>query len=66
VRRPRVPPLGSACHTTQNDMVKMLLLTGVMVAEKTTTWGARLVLPVGLALIAGGLAVATTALFTAN
>jgi predicted metal-binding membrane protein len=42
----------------------MLLLAGVMVAEKTTSWGARLVAPAGLALIAGGLAVAGVALFT--
>jgi predicted metal-binding membrane protein len=42
----------------------MLLLTGVMVAEKTTTWGGRLVAPVGFALIAGGLATAGIALFT--
>jgi predicted metal-binding membrane protein len=52
--------------TGTGSLLWMLLLTGVMVAEKTTTWGARLVSPAGLALIAGGLAVATTALFTAN
>ncbi|MPZ60952.1 MAG: DUF2182 domain-containing protein [Propionibacteriales bacterium] len=40
----------------------MLLLTAVMVAEKTTSWGARLVTPVGVALITGGLAVSLTAL----
>jgi predicted metal-binding membrane protein len=43
--------------TGTGSLLWMLLLTGVMVAEKTTSWGARLVAPAGIALIAGGLAV---------
>jgi predicted metal-binding membrane protein len=35
----------------------MLALTAVMVAEKTTRWGARLVAPVGSALLAAGLTI---------
>lgn len=50
--------------TGVGSLLWMLLLTGVMVAEKTTAWGSRLVAPAGLALIAGGLAVIGTALFT--
>jgi predicted metal-binding membrane protein len=50
--------------TGAGSLLWMLLLTGVMVAEKTTTWGGRLVAPAGIALIAGGLATAGLALFT--
>jgi predicted metal-binding membrane protein len=50
--------------TGVGSLLWMLLLTGVMVAEKTTAWGARLVTPAGLALIAGGLAIIGTSLFT--
>jgi predicted metal-binding membrane protein len=46
------------------SLLWMLLLTAVMVAEKTTSWGARLVAPAGIALIAGGLTIAGTSLFT--
>jgi predicted metal-binding membrane protein len=34
------------------DLAWMLGLTAVMVAEKTTRWGPRLVAPVGIALLA--------------
>jgi len=50
--------------TGVGSLLWMLLLAGVMVAEKTTAWGARLVAPAGIALIAGGLAVTGTTLFT--
>ncbi len=50
--------------TGTGSLLWMLVLTAVMVAEKTTTWGTRLVAPAGIALIAGGLATAGTALFT--
>lgn len=50
--------------TGTGSLLWMLVLTGVMVAEKTTAWGSRLVTPAGIALIAGGLAVIGTALFT--
>jgi len=40
----------------------MLALTAVMVAEKTTRWGARLTTPVGVALLAGAVLVAASAL----
>jgi predicted metal-binding membrane protein len=43
----------------------MLLLTGVMVAEKTTSWGARLVTPTGVGFIASGLLVVVTSATTA-
>jgi predicted metal-binding membrane protein len=39
----------------------MLLLTALMVAEKTTAWGARLVTPAGIAFIASGALIAVTA-----
>jgi predicted metal-binding membrane protein len=42
----------------------MLLLTGVMVAEKTTSWGARLVAPTGVAFIASGVLIAVTSATT--
>ncbi|MGY1643576.1 DUF2182 domain-containing protein [Geodermatophilus sp. SYSU D00703] len=41
----------------------MLVLTAVMVAEKTARWGARLVRPVGFALLLCGVAVCSSALF---
>jgi predicted metal-binding membrane protein len=41
----------------------MLLLTAVMVAEKTTAWGARLVTPVGVGFIVSGLAISAVALW---
>ncbi len=44
----------------------MLLLTAVMVAEKTTSWGARLVTPTGVGFIASGLLVAVTSATTAT
>ncbi|HEX6336890.1 MAG TPA: DUF2182 domain-containing protein [Jiangellaceae bacterium] len=50
--------------TGTGSLLWMLLLTGVMVAEKTTAWGGRLAAPVGVALIAGGLATGGIALFT--
>ncbi|HEX6234590.1 MAG TPA: DUF2182 domain-containing protein [Jiangellaceae bacterium] len=50
--------------TGTGSLLWMLMLTGVMVAEKTTAWGGRLVAPVGIALIAGGLATGGIALFT--
>jgi predicted metal-binding membrane protein len=45
------------------SLLWMLLLTAVMVAEKTTSWGARLVAPAGIAFIASGLVVSTVALW---
>ena len=43
--------------TGVGSLAWMLALTAVMVAEKTTRWGARLVTPVGSALLAAGLTV---------
>jgi predicted metal-binding membrane protein len=40
----------------------MLLLTAVMVAEKTTRWGHRLVAPVGVALLITAVVIAATTL----
>ena len=40
--------------TGVGSLAWMLGLTGVMVAEKTTRWGARLVVPVGIALLVAG------------
>jgi predicted metal-binding membrane protein len=40
--------------TGVGSLAWMLGLTGVMVAEKTTRWGARLVVPVGVALVLAG------------
>jgi predicted metal-binding membrane protein len=40
----------------------MLGITAVMVAEKTTRWGARLVVPVGLALLLAGAVLSAAAL----
>ncbi|MGY1620976.1 DUF2182 domain-containing protein [Geodermatophilus sp. SYSU D00965] len=42
----------------------MLALTAVMVTEKTARWGARLVRPVGFALLLCGVAVCSSALFS--
>jgi predicted metal-binding membrane protein len=50
--------------TGAGSLAWMLLLTGLMVAEKTTTWGARLVRPAGVALIASGLAITALTLTT--
>ncbi len=50
--------------TGAGSLLWMLMLTGVMVAEKTTTWGVRLVAPVGIALVAAGLATFAGALLT--
>jgi predicted metal-binding membrane protein len=44
--------------TGVGSLVWMLALTAVMVVEKTTRWGGRLVVPVGIALMSAGLAVA--------
>ena len=43
--------------TGVGSLVWMLALTAVMVVEKTTRWGARLVAPVGIALLVAGSAV---------
>ena len=40
----------------------MLGLTAVMVAEKTTLWGARLVAPVGIGLLLAAVVLAAVAL----
>lgn len=48
--------------TGTGSLAWMLLLTGVMVAEKTTSWGARLAAPTGVALLAGGAGIAAAAL----
>ena len=43
-------------------LIWMLLLSAVMVAEKTTRWGHRLVAPVGVALIVTAAIIAVTTL----
>jgi hypothetical protein len=43
------------------SLLWMLALTGVMVAERTAAWGARLVRPLGVALVLAGIAVAALA-----
>jgi predicted metal-binding membrane protein len=48
--------------TGVGSLVWMLALTAVMVAEKTTRWGARLVVPVGVVLLLSGLVLAAIAL----
>ncbi len=48
--------------TGVGSLTWMLALTAVMVAEKTTRWGPRLVAPVGVALLLAGAAVTATAL----
>ncbi|MGY1784628.1 DUF2182 domain-containing protein [Geodermatophilus sp. SYSU D00698] len=50
--------------TGAGSLAWMLGLTAVMVAEKTTRWGARLVRPVGFALVLCGVAVCSSALFS--
>ncbi|HEY2191577.1 MAG TPA: DUF2182 domain-containing protein [Actinomycetospora sp.] len=45
-----------------SSLAWMLALTGVMLVEKTTRFGARLVAPVGVALLAGAAVVAVPAL----
>jgi predicted metal-binding membrane protein len=52
--------------TGVGSLVWMLALTAVMVVEKTTRIGARLVVPVGLVLLAGGLLLGALALFPAG
>jgi predicted metal-binding membrane protein len=49
--------------TGAGSLAWMLALTAVMVAEKTARWGARLVRPVGIALLLCGVAVSSSALF---
>jgi predicted metal-binding membrane protein len=44
--------------TGVGSLAWMLALTAVMVVEKTSRWGSRLVVPVGIALLAAGLTVA--------
>jgi len=44
------------------SLLWMLGLTAVMVAEKTTRWGARLVVPVGAVLVVAGLVIGFLAL----
>lgn len=48
--------------TGTGSLAWMLLLTAVMVAEKTVSWGARIVTPTGIAFIASGLAISAVAL----
>ncbi len=48
--------------TGAGSLLWMLLLTAVMVAEKTTSWGARLVTPVGVTFLATGLVISAVAL----
>jgi predicted metal-binding membrane protein len=48
--------------TGVGSLLWMLGLTAVMVAEKTTRWGARLVVPVGAVLVVVGFAVSWVAL----
>ena len=48
--------------TGVGSLAWMVGLTAVMVAEKTTRWGARLVVPVGVVLIASGLVLTALAL----
>jgi predicted metal-binding membrane protein len=48
--------------TGVGSLAWMLALAAVMVLEKTSRWGARLVVPVGIALLVAGLAIAAPAL----
>jgi predicted metal-binding membrane protein len=48
--------------TGVGSLAWMLALTAVMVLEKTSRWGARLVVPVGIALLVAGLVIAAPAL----
>lgn len=50
--------------TGVGSLVWMLGLTAVMVAEKTTRWGVRLVRPVGVALLLGGVVIGSSAVFS--
>ncbi len=50
--------------TGVGSLAWMLGLTAVMVVEKTSRWGARMVAPVGVALLVAGLAVAGPALLS--
>lgn len=48
--------------TGAGSLAWMLLLTAVMVAEKTASWGVRLVTPIGVTFIAAGLVISVAAL----
>jgi predicted metal-binding membrane protein len=48
--------------TGVGSLAWMLALTVVMVVEKTSRWGARLVAPVGFALLVAGVAVSAPSL----
>jgi predicted metal-binding membrane protein len=50
--------------TGVGSLLWMLGLTAVMVAEKTTRWGARLVVPVGVVLVLAGLVLSATVVLT--
>lgn len=50
--------------TGTGSLAWMLLLTAVMVAEKTTSWGGRLVTPVGVALLSTGVVICATTVAT--
>jgi predicted metal-binding membrane protein len=52
--------------TGVGSLAWMLGLTAVMVVEKTTRWGARLVTPVGIGLLIGGLVLSAGALLSAG
>ena len=52
--------------TGVGSLLWMLGLTAVMVAEKTTRWGARLVVPVGVVLIGSGLVLTALVLTTGS
>jgi predicted metal-binding membrane protein len=47
--------------TGVGSLVWMIALTAVMVIEKTSRWGSRLVAPVGIALLVAGAAVSAPA-----
>jgi predicted metal-binding membrane protein len=50
--------------TGVGSLAWMLLLTAVMVAEKTSRWGSQLVAPVGISLITAGVVVSLPALLS--
>jgi predicted metal-binding membrane protein len=50
--------------TGVGSLLWMLGLTAVMVAEKVTPWGARLVVPVGVLILASGLLLGAVSLVT--
>lgn len=52
--------------TGVGSLAWMLALTAVMVVEKTTRWGARLVVPLGVALLLAGTVVSAAAMFPAS